>query len=185
MHPFIAISELIVALITTEPRVFEGDEGADKAELHVYYAEQAAASVDDPLITPSLLLAIARVESNYDPRSTSRVVNGSRVTGVWPKERPTGVGPRFCGVMQTIAGDRWVDCMAQRDLATGYLTGAEEIKRWLGWAHKAGFRGSGLVRAALRGHACGLYGLTHPCKDYDGRVLRVKARLDRLSAPST
>lgn len=173
------VRDALTALLILNPDAFAGPEGADRAELHVDAAEYAAKEVDDPRITPSLLLAMARVESNYDPTATSRMVNGVRVTGMWRSTRPTGHGKRFCGPLQTIAGDRWVDCLAQRDLYVGYLTGAKEMVFWLGAAERYRVPGDRL-RAALRGHGCGIYGFRGPCNRYDVRVLRERARLEKL-----
>lgn len=173
--------DLLVALIATNGQ-FDDDadgrdvSGADLAEEHVVAATEAAQDVDHPQVTPSLLLAMAAIESNYNPTAVSRVQGGKRVTGMWGSTRPVGSGPRFCGVLQTIAGHQWGTCLAQRELSTGYLAGAKEMVVWLKVA-------KGDLRAALRGHGCGMWGLRNRCNNYDVRVLRVKHRLDKMSKP--
>ena len=101
-------------------------------------------------VPADLLIGVARVESSYDPSSTSRLVNGVRTTGMWPSRRPGKgfSGPYFCGNLQTMAGMSWRRCLAMRDPAVGYMAGAQEIASWLK-------RSRGDVALALAGHCCG------------------------------
>ncbi len=117
-----------------------------------------------------LLLAMAYVESRYDPTATSRIVDGRRVTGSWPSQHQAGNGPWFCGVLQTIANNSWPRCLAMRDIGRGYREGALELNQWLKVSH-------GNIRKALNGHGCGNAGLTNNCNNYGARVL---ARAKRL-----
>lgn len=156
---FLALIALAWKLVTVAPN----DVGFE-AIVHAYHAAQAASSE----LPVEVVLAVAWVESRFDPTATSRVVEGKRVTGAWRSTRPAGAGPRFCGVMQTIAMDDWARCLGQRELDVGYRTGADELRKWL--------RMTGSLRAALDGHGCGWYGVRNHCNNYSGRVLYV-ARL--------
>jgi hypothetical protein len=142
---------------------------------------RAAVEVGDDTVQPELLLAIARVESRYDPTATSRMQGGKRVTGSFPSTAMgRGMsGPFYCGPLQTYAHD-WATCLAQRDLATGYRTGKAELDKWLKDPRVAG----NLFRMLL-GHACGNLGLSEGrCNGYPNRVLWLaeKLGLSRRSA---
>jgi hypothetical protein len=139
-----------------------------QAEQHVRAATRAATSALDS----ELLLAVAYVESRYDSQSVSRVEDDRRVAGAWRSRSPAGSGPRFCGVMQTQAHHSWASCVAMRDVDIAYLVGAAELRDWLRLARSD-------LPAALRGHGCGFYGFTNPCRYYDARVLKVRRRLAR------
>lgn len=127
---------------------------------HVMAADLASS----PRIPVEVILGVAWVESRMDPTATSRVESGRRATGSWPWTHPAGDGPRFCGVMQAMAGREWSRCLAMRDIESGYRAGADEIASWLKISH-------GNLGAALRGHGCGISGLTGSCMEYDLRVL--------------
>ena len=116
------------------------------------------------------LLGQAHIESRFDPTATSRVVGTKRVTGSSPSLVPAGVGPRFCGPLQTTAGASWLVCLAMRVPAIGYWIGASELRVWLRAAH-------GDMRAALNGYGCGWRGLTNGCNGYADRVLAWSARI--------
>lgn len=140
----------------------------ESAVRHVFAADRAA-SRDLPV---EVVLAVAWVESRMDTTATSRVEGGRRAVGAWPSTRPAGSGPRFCGPMQTIAGADWSTCLAMRDPDVGYQKGADEIRTWLKIARaKLGIRGD--LKSALRGHGCGVSGLTGSCMEYDLRVIEV------------
>jgi hypothetical protein len=140
------------------------------AKLHV----EAASAATRTGVEPSLLLAVAFVESHYDPSYTSRVEATGRVIGRSPSWRPVGTGRRFCGVMQTQAGNDWLTCLAMRSLAVGYIAGAIELRWWLRYTR-------GDVVLALRGHGCGFAGLENGCHGYAERVLRRKSVLDQAA----
>ena len=125
----------------------------------------AAASASDPAVPAELLLAIAEVESDLDPTWVSRLEDGVRVTARWRSRSPAGLGPRFCGPLQTQAKWSWSACVAQRNLVLGYRLGAEEIRSWLAATH-------GDLAAALRGHGCGWSGVRGVCRGYDRRVIK-------------
>jgi hypothetical protein len=145
------------------------------AKLHVEAAEAAGAATG---IEPELLLAVAFVESHYDPTWTSHVTDGERHTLRWPSREQLGHGPWFCGPLQTKAEHDWRRCLAMREPAAGYLAGARELFQWLRYAR-------GDVAAALDGHGCGTYGLrTRKCNHYAARVLARWRRLMARSASS-
>lgn len=133
---------------------------------HVAAADAAATA----RVPRSLVLAIAFVESHYDPTATSRVERGVRRTGALPATTPPrDLDARFelyCGVMQTVALT-WPRCLAERDLDDGYAAGVAEMEQWL---HDR--RVAGNVALALAGHGCGNAGVaTGSCNHYPERVL--------------
>jgi hypothetical protein len=136
----------------------------------------AAASASTERVSPELLLAIAFVESRYDPTATSRVVDGVRVTGRYPSTLPparlTPYSHLYCGPLQTFA-PTWTQCLAQRDLAVGYGAGVRELEQWL-----RDIRVRGNVSRALAGHGCGNYGIqTGQCNNYPERVRWIERML--------
>lgn len=132
------------------------------AQLHAYaphvdaphaLAHAAAAELAATPKTPAeLLLAVAYIESRYDPTATSTVR-----------------GRRFCGVMQTTAGSDLATCLEQRALIVGYRTGATMLRQWQRAA------GPDLQRA-LNGYGCGFAGFDNGCHNYGARVLAVARR---------
>jgi hypothetical protein len=126
----------------------------DDAVVHTAYA----VSVEMPGADASLILAMASIESDFDPRATSR---------------PHGALPPFyCSVLQTAAMSA-AECAAQRELAVGYRVGAGELARWL-----RDRRCHGDVTCALNGHGCGNHGVqTGRCNGYAQRVLSLARRL--------
>lgn len=129
----------------------------------------AAAVAEKPGVTAEILVAVAYVESRFNPASVSRVEDGRRVTGNWAPRSQIGEGPWFCGVLQARA-TTWARCLELRDARAGYAAGALELARWL--------RRTGDIGAALDGHGCGYHGVrTRRCNGYAGRVLRVHQRI--------
>jgi hypothetical protein len=106
-------------------------------------------------LAPELMIGWAYVESRFDPMATSRVVDGKRVTGSWPSLEPAGDGPRFCGPLQTMAGNSWLACLVMRVPVIGYWLGAVELRAWLRVTH-------GDLRSALGGYGCGSLGAADP-----------------------
>jgi hypothetical protein len=143
-----------------------------EAETHVRAATRSA--TDD--FDTGLLLAMAYIESRFNPTSVSRLEGGKRVTGWWPSRSPAGEGRRFCGVLQTQAGTSWSRCLAARDIDLAYAIGAAELTDWLRLAR-------GNIERALRGHGCGTRGLEAPCRQYEVRVFRVRTRLLGRTSP--
>ena len=139
-------------------------------------AAQAAATARVPA---ELLLGVAYVESRYDPTATSRVENGIRRTGSYPKLTPPAGLDRhaslYCGPLQTYAGS-WRECLSERDLEVAYAAGVRELSQWL-----RDSRVRGNITLALAGHGCGNAGvLTGHCNGYPMRVL---ATARRIAAP--
>lgn len=134
-----------------------------------------AIAVETPELPAELLLAVAAVESGYNPTWVSRIEDGARKTGRWRSDKPVGKGPRCCGVMQTVAGHSWKKCLAQRDIEIGYAVGAKELATWLDR--------TGDIRKALAGHGCGNAGLESGCGTYPARVLRRARRLGWSPSP--
>src|SRR5512143_963232 len=120
-----------------------------EATLHV----QAAMAASTERVAPEVLLAIAFVESRYDPLAVSRVEGTKRVLGHYGSDAP----PRrlkqgsslYCGPLQTFAAS-WDDCLKQRDLFIADASSAKELERWL-----RDRRVRGDLTRALAGYGCG------------------------------
>lgn len=139
-----------------------------------YAHATAAVEAAQPGLPPDLLLAIAYVESRFDPTATSRIEGDVRRTGSYRSRRPPPDlrGSLFCGPLQAYARS-WKQCLGLRDLATGYATGVDELARWL-----EDRRVRGDIRRALLGHACGNHGVkTGRCNGYPRRVFQFHRRL--------
>jgi hypothetical protein len=145
--------------------------GIVDAYSHVAAATDAATT----RVQPELLLAIAFVESRYDPTATSRIEGARRKTGSYPSTQPPATlaagASLYCGPLQTFAGS-WHDCLALRDLHAAYAAGAAELDTWL-----RDRRVRGDVAVALAGHGCGNFGVaTGKCNGYATRVLWIARR---------
>lgn len=137
----------------------------------------AATLASTPQITPELLLAIAFVESRFDPLAVSRVEGKRRRVGHYPSTEPPARLRKgksiYCGPLQTFAAS-WDECMQQRELRVAYASGAKEIGRWL-----RDKRVRGDMTRALAGYGCGNRGVrTGKCNRYPGRVLWQAKRLE-------
>ena len=147
------------------------------------YAHSHAA-IEATLATPGvvdseLLLAMAYIESRYQPTAVSRVIAGKRQTGVYTST----IAPRqldrraslFCGPLQTYARS-WRECIGMRDLHVAYPTAVGELQRWL-----RDRRVRGDMRRALAGYGCGNLGVTTGrCNRYPERVLAVERRISSM-----
>jgi hypothetical protein len=145
-----------------------------------YAHASVAVDVADSTLPAELLLAMAYVESRYDPTATSRIEGSVRRTGSYPSTTPPRNlrGTLYCGPLQSFART-WDDCCAMRDLARGYAAGVDELKRWL-----RDSRVRGNVTRALLGHGCGNRGLaTGQCNGYPNRILYLARRLARPAPP--
>src|SRR5262245_5241565 len=96
---------LVLRLAATHPQLTVADV--------VAHAE-AASLAATPQVPPELLLAMAFVESRYDPLAVSRVEGTHRRVGRYPSDQPP-VRLRkgtslYCGPLQTFAVT-WSDCM--------------------------------------------------------------------------
>lgn len=112
-------------------------------------AARMAATADWPA---ERLLAMARVESHFEPTDTSRKDGrtGKRVTSKWRSNKRAHyfVGPYFCGVLQTKALS-WSTCLKQRDLRYGYALGVVELTKWMRICKRK-------LTCALAGHGGGM-----------------------------
>jgi hypothetical protein len=143
---------ILLRIIAIALRLHSVGVSIDDAVVHTAYA----VSVEMPGVDASLLLAMASIESDFDPRATSR---------------PHGaLPPYYCSVLQTAAMSA-EECKRQRELAVGYRVGAGELARWLRTCR-------GNVTCALNGHGCGNYGVrTGRCNHYAERVLSLARRI--------
>jgi hypothetical protein len=140
---------------------------------HASAACEAAEARD---LQPELLLAVAYVESRFNPTAVSRVVGGRRQLGAYPSlQAPAGLDVRaglFCGPLQTYAKS-WEQCTNLRSLDEGYAAGAFELTRWL-----RDKRVRGNISRALAGHGCGYFGVeSGRCNNYPARVLSIVRRI--------
>jgi|GEM_PF-6432343 len=132
----------------------------------------AARAAGTAQVPATLLLALARTESSYDPTSVSRLIDGARQTGPWRStRRPPGArGNFYCGVTQA-KGATWARCLALRDLDTAYRTTVVELEYWLGRCA----RRARAWECALAGYGAGNAGAARGTSSYARRVL-VRAR---------
>ncbi|HEY5945934.1 MAG TPA: hypothetical protein VIV40_10610 [Kofleriaceae bacterium] len=138
---------------------------------------EAATIASTPQISAELLIAIAYVESRFDPLALSRVEGKHRRLGHYGSDQaPARLrkgSSLYCGPLQTFAST-WSDCVKQRELEVAYKTGAMEIGRWL-----RDRRVRGDMTLALAGYGCGNRGVrTGKCNRYPGRVLWQAKRLE-------
>lgn len=137
----------------------------------------AATRAATPEVSAELLLAVAYVESRFNPFALSHIEGTQRRIGWHRSDQPP---PRlrrgtsmYCGPLQTFAL-RWRDCVAARELSVGYANGAREITAWL-----KDRRVKGDMTRALAGYGCGNKGVkTGKCNRYPGRVLWQAKRLE-------
>jgi hypothetical protein len=159
---------LALRLAATHPQL-------DPAEVlaHAHAASVAAT----PKVSAELLLAMAFVESRFDPMATSRIEGKKRRVGRYPSTTPPARlrkgASLYCGPLQTFAAS-WEECLKQRELDVAYATGVKEITRWL-----RDRRVRGDMTRALAGYGCGNRGVrTGKCNRYPGRVLWQAKRLE-------
>jgi hypothetical protein len=136
----------------------------------------AAYEARSEMVEPELLLAMAYIESRYDPTSLSRVEGDTRKTGPWRSNVPPKLMNReksiFCGPLQTYARS-WKQCLQQRELHVAYPTAVAELEVWL-----RDRRVRGRLSKALAGYGCGNHGVnTGKCNRYPERVLRMKEKI--------
>ena len=155
-------------LMSTHPQLDAGE-----ALAHARAAEVA----QTPQVSAELLLAMAFVESRFNPFALSHVEGHKRKVSRYradhaPKRWRKGTS-LYCGPLQTFAGT-WQDCMKQRELSVAYAAGAKEITAWL-----RDRRVRGDITRALAGYGCGNRGVkTGKCNRYQGRVLYQARRLE-------
>lgn len=161
--------ELVAAARAAWPRELVRHEANTDGGAAAHVDAALAAETED--LPAELLLAIAYVESRFQPDSTSRnVAGGRRIASRWPS-RHAGRGFRpnyFCGALQAKART-WARCLELRQVEVGYAAGTAEIMRWLARAKT--------VRRALAGHGCGNAGLRTGCRRYASRVYAQKRKL--------
>jgi hypothetical protein len=138
---------------------------------------RAASHASTPQISAELLLAMAFVESRFDPLGVSRIEGHKRRLGRYPSTVPPARWRKgtslYCGPLQTFAAT-WDDCMKQRSLDTAYKTAVAELGNWL-----RDRRVRGDMTRALAGYGCGNRGVrTGKCNRYPGRVLWQAKRFD-------
>ena len=170
MGPAVSVIGLYVSKVILALRLFLAVPSLSPVD--AYRHADAASDAATTRVSPELLLAVAWVESRYDPTATSRVEGRVRRTGAYPSTRPPpNLAPGtqlYCGPLQTNAGS-WSRCLEMRGLDTAYAAGAAELEQWL---HDRRVHGS--VELALAGHGCGNAGvLTGSCNNYPRRVLSI------------
>lgn len=139
---------------------------------------RAAAAAETPEVSAELLLAMAYVESRFDPTWVSRVEGDKRRHARHPSTKPPKDWKRgtslFCGPLQTRALT-WAACLRQRQLDVAYPKAVAELSAWL-----RDRRVRGDLTRALAGYGCGNHGVTTgKCNRYPRRVLWQAKRLER------
>jgi hypothetical protein len=161
----------------------------DEARLHV---EAAAAAATDQKLATELLLAVAYVESRYDPRALSRVecetadrASCVRKTGVWPKStKPPKAQPSwYCGPLQSGGYVSWDECQKMRDdVAYGYSAGAKALVTWMRDPHCRQFKGELQLRCGLAGYNGGYAAVADPANNkYANWVLATRDRIVKFA----
>ncbi len=164
--------------LTLALRLYAGTPvGPVDALAHVH----AASAVATDEVSAELLLAVAYVESRFDPHWVSRVEGRKRIYSRYRRTTPPARLNKhqslYCGVLQTRASS-WDACVAQRELVVAYRAAAAELTSWL---HDRRVRGD--VSRALAGYGCGNHGIrTGKCNRYQGRVLW---RATQLRSPTS
>jgi hypothetical protein len=145
--------------------------------IEAYRHADAASDASTKRVSPELLLAVAWIESRYDPTATSRIEGSVRRTGAYPSTEPPrnlGRGSLYCGLLQTYAAS-WPACIDMRRIDAAYAAGVSELEQWL-----RDPRVHGDITLALAGHGCGNQGVAGgPCHDYPARVLAIAAWIER------
>jgi len=145
---------------------------------HIHAAVAASEASAHEEVTAELLLAMAFIESRFEPATLSRMENKRRVHGRYasmvPPRRMDKNGSIYCGPLQTRART-WNECLEQRKLDVAYAAGARELGNWLRDRYVRG----DLTRA-LAGYGCGYHGVkTGKCNNYPGRVLYQARRFSK------
>jgi hypothetical protein len=170
---------LIVALRLFAPQYVTTDEIAQR---HVAAASYAGALTG---VDPSLLLAVAYVESRYDPNTVSRIEcsgeSCKRVAGVWSStKKPVGArGTYYCGVMQVGGAITWDECVALRDIERNYVVGAQHIIEWSESKPCRKLRGEERLVCALRGYNGGWKSIERKAMVYPRMVLSARDTISK------
>lgn len=151
----------------------------EQAWLHVF----AATMAETKEASAELLLGMARTESNFQSKATSRVQNGKRTVGVpsWSTPPSSVTGPFFCGVTQATAGTSWERCLELRNIFTAYKTTALELSKW----NKACATTTDRVQCILFGYGGGYPAIKAKTSTYPARVLYRTRILKKASTPLT
>lgn len=166
----------------------------NQARVHVEAASSAA--TQQPQLSVELLLAIAYVESRYDPRALSRVecetvdpTSCVRKTGIWPKAtKPPKARPSwYCGPMQSGGYVPWAECQKMRDdVAYGYNAGAAGLVAWMDDKRCARLGTDDRLRCALAGYNGGNAAIaSYRTNKYAGWVLLMRDRIIKFAQHAT
>jgi hypothetical protein len=171
------VDVLTAALLTLFPGYF-----ADTTDAQTHVAAAIAASTATG-IDPDVLLAIAYVESRYNPKSVSRVEchDGvcARKTGVWEKDtKPPGAKPTYyCGVTQVGGNITWAKCVELRDIDEAYLTGAIHLDSWMNSKPCRKLTGEARLTCGLRGYNGGWASIEKRAQVYPGMVYGAREKI--------
>lgn len=172
------------AILATALRLFAPDYLDEAtAASHVSAASSAALATGIPA---TLLLAIAYVESRYDPRTVSRMEcrDGAckRATGVWSQDtRPPASRPTYyCGVTQVGGDVSWERCVELRDLALAYATGAEHLVEWMDSPPCRRLAYDERLVCGLRGYNGGWAAIKSKATVYPRMVLGAQRNIEKL-----
>lgn len=133
-----------------------------------------AAAVDD--IPVDVLLGIAFVESDFNPKSVSRIQSGKRTTGILQSSsKPKNTtGTYFCGVTQATAVT-WSDCIDLQAPDKAFQKTVNEIHNWMEspYCHSKKRK----LECALSGYGYGNAGAKKGTSPYARNVLYQAGRL--------
>lgn len=153
------------------------------------HAEAVLAASREHHTDPTLLLAIAFVESRHDPYTLSYLdcvgTVCRRVARKWssPEPPPRAKGPYFCGPMQVGGKISWDRCrLLMRDLALNYVLGAQHLQEWMDsrpCKDLPAQPGYGHLVCALRGYNGGYPSIAAGRSRYPFQVIRAHHRILR------
>jgi hypothetical protein len=125
-------------------------------------------------LDPFVLLAQQYIESRFQPASTSRLIDGTRRTGICIVEPRGWTGNLYCGIAQN-AATTWAACLALRETRAAIAAQTAELRDWLRMT-------KGDLPRALAGYGCGNLGAkTLRCNRYPRRVQAWARRLRRMT----
>lgn len=151
----------------------------EQAWLHVL-----AAKMGETKEAPAeLLLGMARTESNFQTKATSRIQDGKRTVGIpsWSTPPANVTGPFFCGVTQATAEQSWARCLELRNIFTAYATTAFELAKW----NKVCSGTAERMQCILFGYGGGFPAIKAKTSTYPARVLYRTRLLKKATTPLT
>jgi hypothetical protein len=172
---------LALALMDIQPQLDE-----EEARAHV---AMARAALEGTPFHVERVLAIAFVESSFDPRTVSRLECSDgecqRKLGVLLRWKPSIRGPYFCGVMQVMARHSRARCDELReDVPSNYVAGVGILHAWYNHPLCRKHR-RGRMYCALLGYGGGKPLILRGEHRYPGKIERAMGRIKRRVEANT